>query len=52
MCLIHPPINPYLLPKKSAVGAAVRAPKKVPAERIETIMDDWDEVIAGRPSTV
>lgn len=45
-------INPYLRPKKSAVGAAVRAPKKVPAERIETIIDDCEDVIAGRPSTV
>ena len=25
-------MRPYLLPKKSAVGAAVRAPKKVPAD--------------------
>ena len=32
MHLIHVPINPYLLPKKSAVGAAVRAPKNVPAD--------------------
>jgi hypothetical protein len=50
--IVHVPIKPYLRPKKSAVGAAVRAPKKVPAERIETIMDDCEEVIAGAPSTV
>lgn len=29
-------------PKKSARGAAVSAPKKVPAERMETTAADWD----------
>ena len=52
MFFLDLPIKPYLRPKKSAVGAAVRAPKKVPAERIETIIDDCEDVIAGRPSTV
>ena len=37
-------------PKKSAIGAAKRAPKKVPAESRETIMEDWEEVTSGRPS--
>ena len=36
----------YRLPRKSAAGAAKRAPKKVPADRIETTRDCWDEVMA------
>ena len=36
----------YRLPKKSAVGAAKRAPKKFPADKMETTRDCWDEVIA------
>ena len=32
------------------MGAANRAPKKVPAESRETIMEDWEEVTSGRPS--
>ena len=33
----------------SATGAAVSAPKKVPAERIETIVADWDAVTLRWP---
>lgn len=32
-------IKPQRLPSKSPKGAAVRAPKKVPAERMETIKE-------------
>jgi hypothetical protein len=31
------------------MGAAPRAPKKVPAERIETIADDWLDVTFSWP---
>jgi hypothetical protein len=34
-------------PIRSAIIAAPRAPKKVPAERIETISEVWEDVIAG-----
>ena len=33
----------------SATGAAESAPKKVPAERIETIVADWDAVTLRWP---
>lgn len=33
------PMIPHRLPIKSAMGAAKRAPKKVPKERIETTRD-------------
>jgi len=36
-------------PILSARGAANRAPKKVPALRIDTISEDWVGVIAGKP---
>ena len=39
----------HLLPRKSAAGAAERAPTKVPADRIETMRDCWDEVMAHTP---
>ena len=39
----------HLLPRKSAVGAAKRAPKKVPADKMETTRDGWDEVMAHTP---
>jgi hypothetical protein len=32
-------MRPYFRPRISAVGAARRAPRKVPAERIETIRE-------------
>ena len=41
----------HLLPRKSAAGAAKRAPKKVPADKIETTRDCWDEVMAHTPVT-
>ena len=41
----------HLLPRKSAVGAAKRAPKKVPAGKMETTRDCSDEVIAHIPVT-
>lgn len=34
----------------SPMGAADRAPKKVPAERIDTMADDWLDVMFGLPS--
>lgn len=36
-------------PRRSANGAADKAPKKVPAERMETMVDDWVEVISNWP---
>lgn len=36
-------------PTKSATGAAPRAPKKVPADKMETIVADWDEVTVNWP---
>ena len=41
----------HLLPRKSAAGAAKRAPKKVPADKMETTRDCWDEVMAHSPVT-
>lgn len=38
-------MRPKRRPMKSAVGAALREPKKVPAERMETTADCWDEVM-------
>jgi hypothetical protein len=42
-------IKPIRRPIASATGAAVRAPKKVPAERIETIVADCDAVTSRWP---
>lgn len=42
-------IRPRRRPKKSPAGAAVRAPKKVPAESSETISEDCEAVMAGFP---
>ena len=39
----------HLLPRISAAGAAERAPMKVPADRMETMRDCWDEVMAHTP---
>jgi len=36
-------------PSRSAMTAAPRAPKKVPADRIETIWDDWLDVTSRSP---
>jgi hypothetical protein len=38
-------IKAHLLPTRSAIGAALRAPKNVPAERIETICEDCEAVM-------
>ena len=38
-------IKPQRRPSRSPKGAAVKAPKKVPAERIDTISESWDAVI-------
>lgn len=43
-------INPHLRPMKSPMGAAPRAPKKVPADKIDTMAEDWLEVIVRLPS--
>jgi hypothetical protein len=42
-------ISASLLPRKSARGAAARAPKKVPADKIDTIREYCAAVISGRP---
>ena len=34
-------MRPSRRPRMSPVGEAVKAPKKVPAERMETISEDW-----------
>jgi hypothetical protein len=54
VCKITPKLNttrvtisPRLLPMKSASGAAARAPKNVPADKMETIKDDCPAVISG-----
>jgi len=39
----------HLLPRKSAVGAAKRAPQKVPADKVETTRDCWDDVMVQAP---
>lgn len=39
--------NPILLPRKSPSGAADSAPKKVPADRIETISEDCEALMPG-----
>ena len=39
----------HLLPRKSAVGAAKRAPQKVPADKVDTTRDCWDDVMAHTP---
>lgn len=56
VCRITPRINtneeaikPMRRPMASATGAAVSAPKKVPAERIETIVADCDAVTSRWP---
>ena len=57
-CKITPKLNiievdamrPQRRPMASATGAAVRAPKNVPADRIETIMADWDAVMSRLPA--
>lgn len=36
-------------PIKSPRGAANKAPKKVPADRMDTIREDWADVMSGRP---
>lgn len=36
-------------PMKSATGAAPSAPKKVPTERMETIVADWEEFTVSCP---
>lgn len=41
-------IKPHRRPTISPIGAALRAPKKVPAERMDTIVDFWVEVMLGR----
>src|SRR3982074_2214466 len=38
-------------PTRSGAGAAESAPKKVPAERMDTIKDFWLEVISGNRVT-
>jgi hypothetical protein len=43
---------PIRRPKKSATGAAVKAPRKVPRERIETIRDSSPGEMAGSPSSL
>ena len=40
----------HLLPRKSAVGAAKRAPKNVPTDKMETMRDCWDEVMVQTPA--
>lgn len=40
-------IKPHLRPRISPIGAALRAPKKVPAERMDTIVDFWVEVMSA-----
>ena len=42
----------HLLPRISAEGAARRAPKKVPADKMETMRDCWDEVMAQTPAVL
>lgn len=42
--------KPSRRPTKSATGAAVNAPKKVPADRIDTISDCCSDVISGKLS--
>ena len=39
----------HRLPRKSAVGAANRAPKNVPTDKMETTRDCWDVVMAQTP---
>jgi hypothetical protein len=41
-----------LLPKKSATGAAVKAPRNVPKDRMETINDSSPGSMAGSPSSL
>lgn len=38
-------MRPILRPSKSPNGAAVRAPKKVPADKIETMSESWEAVM-------
>ncbi|KAK0935416.1 hypothetical protein LTS01_026164, partial [Friedmanniomyces endolithicus] len=45
----HEEIKPSLRPTESANGAASSAPKKVPADRMDTMSDSWDPVISSRP---
>lgn len=53
VCRMTPRLNtirqllmmPHRRPKLSATGAAKRAPKKVPAERIETMRDSCEAVM-------
>ena len=44
-------IRPIRRPSRSPTGAEVREPKKVPAERRETICDCWEVEMALLPST-
>lgn len=40
----HDTMRDQRLPSRSAIKAAPRAPKKVPAERIETMVEVWEAV--------
>jgi hypothetical protein len=42
-------MRPQRRPMMSPTGAAPRAPKNVPAERIETMAEDWLEVTFNWP---
>jgi hypothetical protein len=42
-------IRASFLPRKSARGAAAKAPKNVPADKMETIREYCAAVISGRP---
>lgn len=44
-------IIPSRRPRRSAIGAAAKAPKKVPAESRETMVDDWLGVTSRLPSS-
>lgn len=50
MKIKHEQMRLHRRPTKSATGAAPRAPKKVPAERMETIVADCEAVIVNCPS--
>lgn len=60
VCIITPRLKtiavdrkmPMRRPKKSATGAAVKAPRKVPRDRIETIKDSSLGSMAGSPSSL
>lgn len=42
-------MRPQRRPTASARGAAPRAPKKVPADKMETMVADWDAVTSKWP---